>query len=109
MRSMSRETSPLAPTALSFMIACLGEFGLERRYADRGGGVFDRDCEADADEDALIARVEYGGDDSHHLAIHGRQRPTGISGICRGVELDQVGQQTLTFRRAVFALQAGDH
>src|ERR1700687_6388226 len=109
MRSISREASPLAPTALSFMGICSIVMRLERRNAYRRRGVFDRHRKSDADEDALVARVQYRGDDPDHLAIHGGERPAGVSGVGRGVELDQVGQQTLAFRRAVFAFQAGKH
>src|ERR1700732_791982 len=107
MRSISREASPLASIALSFMSVCSLVSGLERGYADRARGIFDRHCKSDADEDALVARIQYRGDDPHHLAIHGRQRAAGISGVGRGIELDQIGQQPLAFPRTVFALQAG--
>ena len=63
----------------------------------RAGGILDRHREADADEHALLGRVEDAGDDADHLAVGGDQRAAGVAGIGRGVELDQVGEDALAF------------
>ncbi len=54
------------------------------------GGVLDRHRKADADEHALLGRVEDAGDDADHLAVAVDQRPARIARIGRRVELDQV-------------------
>src|SRR5512139_1947357 len=81
----------------------------ERRESDARGGVLDRHREADADEHALLGRVEDARDDADHLAVHRDERAAGVAGIRRGIELDQVGQDALPFGRAVLAPQSGDH
>ena len=43
-------------------------------------------------------RVEDGGDDADHLAVHRHQRTAGVAGVGGGVELDQVGQRLLALR-----------
>src|SRR6266850_1004498 len=48
---------------------------LEGREADRGGRVLDRHGEADADEHAVLGRVEEPGDDADDLAVE-RHQPT---------------------------------
>ena len=48
------------------------------------------------------------GHDADDLAVGGHERPAGVAGIGRSVELDQVGEQALAFRRTVLAPQAGD-
>src|SRR6476660_1719233 len=75
------------------------EGGSERRQAGGRGGVLDRDGEADAQEGARRRRVEDGGDDAHHLAVHGDERPARVARIGGGVELDQVGHLLLALGR----------
>ena len=41
--------------------------------------------------------IEDAGDDADDFAVGGDERPAGIAGIGRRVELDQVGQQALAF------------
>src|SRR3954466_9343751 len=78
------------------------------RKPDRAGRVLDRHGEADADEDALLGRVEQARDDADHLAVERDERPARIARIHRRVELDEVGEDLLALR-LVFALQARDH
>src|SRR5689334_12774091 len=100
MRSISGATS----------IASRGSIGsLERIQAYRARGILDRHREGDADEYALLGRVEQAGHDADDLAVGGDERPARVAGIRRGVELDQVGEDALARSRAVLALQARDH
>src|SRR4051812_16068631 len=81
---------------------------LEGGKTDRRSGVLDGHGEADADEYALLGRVEEPRDDANDFAVERHQRAAGVAGIHRGIELDQIGQQPLAFGRDVLALQAGD-
>src|SRR6478672_6464953 len=87
--SICRDTS-VPPVCRSFI--WIRRLCSERRHADCRRRIFNRDREADTDEYSLVARVQYGGHDADHLAIHGHQRAAGIAGVGGGVELDQVGQ-----------------
>src|SRR5262249_56222949 len=51
----------------------------ERRDADGASGAFDGDGKADADERAVLGRVEQRGDDADDLAIHGHERAPPVS------------------------------
>src|SRR5687767_4365006 len=106
MRSMSEATS--APSSRCSIFSPRTDPS-ERVQAGGAGRVLDRHGEADADEHALLGRVEQAGDDADHLAVRGDQRPARIAGIRRGVELYEVGEDALARSRAVLALQAGDH
>src|ERR1700716_4218030 len=106
MRSISSETSlrPMSPLFMSCYLPCR----LKRRDTDSRRGIFDRNREPDADEDALFAWIEDGGDDPHDLAVHRDQRAARVSGIGCGVELDEIGQRALVLGRSVGALQSRD-
>src|SRR5512132_636299 len=82
--------------------------GSERRNAYGRRSVLDRHGEADADEHALVVRVEDARDDADDLAIHRDERAARTAGIGGGVELDQVGEQALTLRRTVLPPQSRD-
>ena len=50
-------------------------------------------------------RVENRGHDTDHLAVHRDERPARTARVGRGVELDQPGEQALSFGRAEFAVR----
>src|SRR6266545_8338728 len=62
----------------------------ERRHSHGSRGILDGNREADADEEALICRVQNGGNDANDLALCGHQRPAGAAGIDCGIELDEI-------------------
>src|SRR5258707_5374626 len=78
----------------------------ERRRSDRRRRILDRYGEADADEHALLGRVEQAGDDADDLAVGGHQWAAGITGIGGGIELNQVGEKPRARARAILALEA---
>ena len=56
-----------------------------------------------------LVGIEDAGDDADDLAVDRDERAAGVARIGGGVELDQVGQQALAFRRTVLAPQSRDH
>src|SRR5450759_5613829 len=103
MHSMRLETSDRASSLMS-MRCFLGAKPLERRNSHGCRGILDGHREADADEHALIRRVEKAGHDAHYLAVRGHQRAARVSAIDCCIELDEIGEQTFALRRAVLAV-----
>src|ERR1019366_8012787 len=108
MRSMRLETSDRASSLMS-MRCFLDAMPLERRNSPGCRGILDGPCETEADEHALIRRVEKAGHDAHHLAVRRHQRAARVSAIDCGIELDEIGEQTFALRRAVLAPETGNH
>src|SRR3989344_827012 len=71
--------------------------------------VLDGHRKPDADEGACRRGVQDGGDDAHRLAIGCDRWATGVAGVGRSIELDQVAELALAFGRGEFALEARDH
>src|SRR3990172_12412396 len=108
MRSMRLETSDCASTLMS--MRCFPDvMPLERRNSHRCRSVLDGHREADADKYALVRRVQNGSHDAHHFAVRGHQRAARVAAIDCGIELDEIGEQTLALRRAVLAPETGNH
>ena len=63
---------------------------LEGRHSHGCCCILDGNRKPNAHEETLVCRVQNAGDDTDDLAIQGHQRPAGVSGINRGVELDEV-------------------
>src|SRR3569623_593837 len=91
--------------SLESMILLLSEW----RQAGRRSGAFDRHGEPDADEHALRSGIENGSYDADYFAVGVDQRAARVARIDGGIELDQVFQQTITFRRNELAPQTGDN
>jgi hypothetical protein len=82
---------------------------LERRYAHGCCCILDGNRKSNADEEALVCRVQNPSDNTNYLTLCGHQRPAGVPRIYRGVELDKVCQETLSFRREVFPPETRHH
>src|SRR5437762_3357179 len=102
------EAISLRSLSMSFMVALAVRWS-EWRNADGAARTFDGGREADADESARLGRIEDGGDDADHLAVHGDKRTAGAARIGGGIELNEVLEHALAFGRAKVAIEAGDH
>src|SRR3954453_1772322 len=77
------------------------------RRACRAAGGCDRHGEPEADEELLLRWIGERGDDPHYLPGAVEQRPAGVAGIDRSVELDETAKG-LPFGDRHRAVQTGD-
>ena len=73
------------------------------------GSILDGNCESNADEETLVCRIQNACHDTHDFSLCRHQRSAGVSRIHGGIELDQIRQQALSFRRVKLPPQAGHH
>src|SRR3954469_6430453 len=78
-------------------------FSLKRGQARGASAELDRHGECDARKARLVPRAEDGGDDADHFAGGVDERPARAAGIRRRVELDEVGEPSLSIGRLVLA------
>src|SRR3990172_136079 len=108
MRSMRLDASDRVSSLMS--MRCFPEvMPLERRNTHGCSSILDGHRETDADEHALLRRVQNRGHDPHPLAVRGAQRAARVAAVDCRIELNEVGEQAFTLRRVVLAPQAGNH
>src|SRR6476620_1229729 len=78
------------------------------RCAGRAPGSCDRNGKAEADEELLVGRIRQGGDDPDDLSGTVQQWAAGVTGIDRGVELDEAFQRA-SCRDGHGTVQSGHH